>query len=94
MDPAADGRGLRGPGGRAAAALTNVLVPVRRAPPTCWRGGGLAACADDVSHVARVGGRTVTVIGARPGERDVPPYGSTRTTAWSGSSPASAFRTA
>ena len=25
-----------------------------------------------MSHVARVGGRTVTVIGARPGERDVP----------------------
>jgi hypothetical protein len=34
-----------------------------------WRGLGVR---DDVSHATRIGSRTVTVIGARPGERDAP----------------------
>jgi hypothetical protein len=53
-------------------ALTNVLVPVKHRAVDLlaeWRSRGIR---DDVSHVARVGGRPVTVIGAHPGERDVP----------------------
>jgi outer membrane lipoprotein-sorting protein len=34
-----------------------------------WRGLGVR---DDVSYLTRLGGRDVTVIGARPGERDAP----------------------
>jgi hypothetical protein len=34
-----------------------------------WRALGVR---DDVSHVTRIGGRPVTIIGAKPGERQVP----------------------
>jgi hypothetical protein len=53
-------------------ALTHVLVPVKRRAADLlaeWRSRGIR---DDVSHTARVGGRPVTVIGAHPGDRDVP----------------------
>jgi hypothetical protein len=55
-----------------ARALTHVLVPVKRRAADLladWRRRGVR---DDVSHVARVGGRRVTVIGARPGDHEVP----------------------
>ena len=55
-----------------ARALTHVLVPVKRRAVELladWRARGVR---DDVSHVARLGGRQVTVIGARPGEHEVP----------------------
>jgi len=51
---------------------TRLLVPVRRSAADLlaeWRALGVR---DDVSHVVRVGGRPVTVIGAMPGDRDVP----------------------
>src|SRR2546426_10145229 len=53
-------------------ALTHLLVPVKRLAADLlaeWRARGVR---DDVSHVARLGGRTITVIGARAGDRDVP----------------------
>ena len=53
-------------------ARTDLLVPFRRSAAdllTEWRALGVR---DDVSHVVRVGGRPVTVIGAMPGDRDVP----------------------
>jgi len=53
-------------------ALARLLVPGKRLATDLlaeWRARGVR---DDVSHVARLGGRTVTVIGARAGERDVP----------------------
>ena len=53
-------------------ALASVVVPFQRQATDLladWRARGVR---DDVSHVARIGGRTVTVIGARPGEREVP----------------------
>jgi len=52
--------------------LTHVLVPVKRRAADLladWRSRGIR---DDVSHVTRVGGRPVTVIGARPGDHEVP----------------------
>ena len=55
-----------------ARALSHVLAPVKRRAADLlaeWRSRGVR---DDVSHVARVGGRPVTVIGAHPGDRDVP----------------------
>jgi hypothetical protein len=55
-----------------ARALTHVLVPVKRRASDLladWRARGVR---DDVSHVARLGGRQVTVIGARPGDHEVP----------------------
>ena len=51
---------------------TDLLVPFRRSAAALlieWRALGVR---DDVSHVVRVGGRPVTVIGAMPGDRDVP----------------------
>ena len=53
-------------------ALTHLLVPAKRPAADLlaeWRARGVR---DDVSHVARLGGRPVTVIGANPGDRDVP----------------------
>ena len=53
-------------------AFTHVLVPVKRRAADLlaeWRARGIR---DDVSHVARVGGRSVTVIGARPGDHESP----------------------
>ena len=55
-----------------ARALTHVLVPVKRRAADLladWRVRGVR---DDVSHLARLGGRQVTVIGARPGDHEVP----------------------
>jgi len=52
--------------------LPTVLGPVKRRADELlaeWRARGVRT---DVSHAARVGTRTVTVIGARPGDRDVP----------------------
>jgi hypothetical protein len=68
----ADGRVSQAPVSEQTRALTNVLVPVKHRAVDLlaeWRSRGIR---DDVSHVARVGGRPVTVIGAHPGERDVP----------------------
>ncbi len=51
---------------------TRLLVPLRRTAADLlaeWRALGVR---DDVSHVVRVGARPVTVIGAKPGDRDVP----------------------
>jgi hypothetical protein len=55
-----------------ARALSQVLAPVKRRAADLlaeWRARGIR---DDVSHVARVAGRSVTVIGAHSGDRDVP----------------------
>ena len=51
---------------------THLLVPFRRSAADVlaeWRSVGVR---DDVSHVARLGGREVTVIGAKLGERNTP----------------------
>ena len=68
----ADGRVSQAAVGEQARALTHVLVPVKRRAADLlaeWRTRGVR---DDVSHVARLGGRPVTVIGARPGDHEVP----------------------
>lgn len=51
---------------------THLLMPFRRTAADLlaeWRALGIR---DDVSHAIHVAGRTVTVIGARAGERDTP----------------------
>lgn len=51
---------------------TYLIIPFRRTAADVlaeWRTLGIR---DDVSYVTRVAGRTVTVIGAKPGERDAP----------------------
>jgi hypothetical protein len=53
-------------------ALSPLLFPFGRSGAALlaeWRARGVR---DDVSHVGRVGGRPITVIGARAGDRDVP----------------------
>jgi len=68
----ADGRVVELPAVEPLRALPNVLVPVKRRAEELldeWRARGVRT---DVSHVTRVGARTVTVIGSRPGDRDVP----------------------
>jgi hypothetical protein len=68
----ADGRVVELPAVEPLRALPTVLVPVKRRAEELldeWRARGVRT---DVSHATRVGGRTVTVIGARPGDRDVP----------------------
>jgi len=68
----ADGKVSEIPTPEPVRALTHLLVPVKRRAADLlaeWRARGVR---DDVSHVARLGGRPVTVIGARPGDRDVP----------------------
>ena len=68
----ADGRVVELPAVEPLRALPTVLVPVKRRAEELldeWRARGVRT---DVSHVVRVGARTVTVIGARPGDRDVP----------------------
>jgi hypothetical protein len=50
----------------------HLVMPLRRSADDIlaeWRGLGVR---DDVSHVTRLGRRTVTVIGAKPGEREAP----------------------
>jgi hypothetical protein len=51
---------------------THLLMPLRRTAGDVlaeWRTLGIR---DDVSHQTRMAGRAVTVVGARPGERDTP----------------------
>jgi len=68
----ADGRVVELPAVEPLRALPTVLVPVKRRAEELldeWRARGVRT---DVSHVTHVGARTVTVIGSRPGDRDVP----------------------
>lgn len=68
----ADGKVYEVPAVEPVRALTHLLVPVQRRSGDLlaeWRARGVR---DDVSHVTRAGTRPVTVIGARPGDRDVP----------------------
>jgi len=68
----ADGKVSQTASADATRAFAHLLVPAtRRAADLLaeWRSRGIR---DDVSHAARVGGRPVTVIGAQPGDRDVP----------------------
>jgi hypothetical protein len=68
----ADGRVSQAAVTEQARALTHVLVPVKRRAADLlaeWRSRGIR---DDVSHATHVGGRPVVVIGAHPGDRDVP----------------------
>src|SRR5262249_54056441 len=53
-------------------ALTNVRVPVKRRAADLLAGGRARGIRDDVSYVTRLGGRSVTVIGAQPGDHDSP----------------------
>ena len=51
---------------------THLIMPVRRSAGDLlaeWRALGVR---DDVSHVTRVNGRAITVIGALPGQRNTP----------------------
>jgi hypothetical protein len=51
---------------------THLLMPFRRSAEDVlaeWRSVGVR---DDVSHVTRPGGREITVIGAKPGDRHTP----------------------
>jgi len=57
------------PGARDA---TQLLVPFRRTGADLLAEWKVLGIRDDVSYVTRSGDRTVTVIGARPGERAVP----------------------
>ena len=68
----ADGKTYEAPAGERGSDRTHLLVPFRRTAADLlaeWRSLGVR---DDVSHATRVGGRAVTVVGAKPGERDVP----------------------
>ncbi len=68
----ADGKVYDAPARDRATEVASLLVPRRRPAAHLlaeWRSLGVN---DDVSFQARRGGRLVTVIGARPGERDVP----------------------
>ena len=68
----ADGKVAQVPALEPSRALSHVLAPVKRRAADLmaeWRARGVR---DDVSHTVRVGGRQVTVIGAHPGDRDVP----------------------
>ncbi|MBI2160230.1 MAG: hypothetical protein HYU25_07630 [Candidatus Rokubacteria bacterium] len=68
----ADGKTYETPAGGGGNDRTHLLVPFRRSAADLlaeWRSLGVR---DDVSHVTRLRGRAVTVIGARPGDRDVP----------------------
>jgi hypothetical protein len=67
-----EGRVYEAPPGERERGRTHLLIPFRRGATDVlaeWRALGVR---DDVSHLARQAGRTVTVIGARPGERDTP----------------------
>jgi outer membrane lipoprotein-sorting protein len=68
----ADGRVYEAPPAERERDRTHLLMPFRRTAADVlaeWRALGVR---DDVSHVARLAGRAVTVIGAKPGERDTP----------------------
>ena len=67
-----DGKVSQAPAVEPGRALPQFLVPVNRRAADLladWRSRGVR---DDVRHVAHLGGRPVTVIGAHPGDRDVP----------------------
>jgi outer membrane lipoprotein-sorting protein len=68
---APDGKTFEGPpaGTRDA---TQLLVPLRRTGADLLAEWRVLGVRDDVSYVTRAGDRTVTVIGARPGQRTVP----------------------
>jgi hypothetical protein len=69
---AADGSVYETPAATQARDRTHLLVPFRRAAADVlaeWRALGIR---DSVSHVTRVGGRPITVIGALPGDRESP----------------------
>jgi outer membrane lipoprotein-sorting protein len=51
---------------------THLLVPFRRTGADLLAEWKVLGVRDDVTHAARLGDRTVTVIGAKPGERAVP----------------------
>jgi outer membrane lipoprotein-sorting protein len=68
----AEGRVHEAPASERERDRTRLLMPSRRAASDVlaeWRALGVR---DDVSHVTRVAGRAVTVIGAKAGERDAP----------------------
>jgi outer membrane lipoprotein-sorting protein len=68
----ADGAVYNAPAFDPTSKRANLLVPQKRTAADLlaeWRSLGVR---DDVSHVERISGRAVTVIGARPGDRDVP----------------------
>jgi outer membrane lipoprotein-sorting protein len=69
----ADGRVYEAPPAERERDRTHLLMPFRRTAADVlaeWRALGIR---DDVSHETRLAtGRTVTVIGAKPGERDTP----------------------
>ena len=68
----ADGKTYEAPAAERGSDRTHLLVPFRRSAADLlaeWRALGVR---DDVSHVARIASRTVTVIGAKPGDRDAP----------------------
>jgi outer membrane lipoprotein-sorting protein len=68
----AEGRVYEAPPAERERDRTHLLMLFRRTAADVlaeWRALGIR---DDVSHVARVAGRTVTVIGAKPGDRDTP----------------------
>jgi hypothetical protein len=51
---------------------TQLLVPLRRSGADLLAEWKVLGVRDDVSYITRAGDRSVTVIGARPGERTVP----------------------
>jgi hypothetical protein len=68
----ADGRVYEAPPREAERDRTHLVMPFRRTAADLlaeWRALGVR---DDVTHVTRLAGRPVTVIGARSGERDAP----------------------
>jgi len=68
----ADGRVRETPAGPRDQERTHLIMPFRRTAADLlaeWRALGVR---DDISHVTRVNGRPITVIGAQPGERAVP----------------------
>jgi hypothetical protein len=69
---AADGLVYEAPPAERERERTHLLMPFRRTAGDVlaeWRALGIR---DDASHETRVAGRPVTVIGARPGDRDTP----------------------
>ena len=68
----ADGRVYEAPPGERDRDRTHLIIPFRRTAADVlaeWRSLGVR---DDVGYATRVAGRSLTVIGARPGERDTP----------------------
>lgn len=67
-----EGRVYEAPPAERESDRTHLIMPFRRTAADVlaeWRALGVR---DDLSHVTRVGGRTVTVIGAQAGERAAP----------------------